>query len=116
MDFEGKCLAEEFGMLENGKEEQRRTVEQVTLEIQTLHKQAEQMVLGYAIEIGRRLVEVKAMLPHGAWGDYLKNKVNYSRSTANNFMRIFHAKQIFCNFINILLQISRRRCKITASY
>lgn len=90
MDFEGKCLAEEFGMLENRKEEQKRTVEQVTLEIQTLHKQAEQMVLGYAIEIGRRLVEVKAMLPHGAWGDYLKNKVNYSRSTANNFMLIFN--------------------------
>ena len=46
-----------------------RTVEAVTLEIQTLQRQAQQLLLGYAIEIGRRLVEVKAMLPHGQWGD-----------------------------------------------
>ena len=29
------------------------------------------------------------MLPHGRWGDYLKNEVAYSQSTAQNFMRIF---------------------------
>ena len=66
-----------------------RTVETVTLEIQTLQHQAQQMLLGYAIEIGRRLVEVKAMLPHGQWGEYIKQKVDYSQSTANNLMRIF---------------------------
>lgn len=38
-----------------------RTVEAVTLEIQTLQRQAQQLLLGYAIEIGRRLVEVKAI-------------------------------------------------------
>lgn len=69
--------------------EVRRTVETVTLEIQTLQRQANQVVLGYAIEIGRRLVEVKAMLPHGQWGDYLRHEVAYSPSTAQNFMRIF---------------------------
>lgn len=85
--FEARCMAADVGMaVEPGQE---RTVEMVTLEIRTLHKQAQQVVLGYAIEIGRRLVEVKSMLPHGAWGDYLKNEVNYSHSTANNFMRIF---------------------------
>ena len=40
-----------------------RTVEAVTLEIQTLQRQAQQLLLGYAIEIGRRLVEVRAALP-----------------------------------------------------
>ena len=35
-----------------------RTVETVTLVIQTLQRQAQQMLLGYAIEIGRRLGEV----------------------------------------------------------
>lgn len=86
-NFEARCLAADAGMaVEPGQE---RTVEMVTLEIRTLHKQAQQVVLGYAIEIGRRLVEVKSMLPHGTWGDYLKNEVNYSHSTANNFMRIF---------------------------
>ena len=86
-NFEARCLAADAGMAVDPAPE--RTVEIVTLEIRTLHKQAQQMALGYAIEIGRRLVEVKAMLPHGAWGDYLKNEVNYSQSTANNFMRIF---------------------------
>ncbi|MCD7947522.1 MAG: DUF3102 domain-containing protein [Oscillospiraceae bacterium] len=66
-----------------------RTVETVTAEIRVLHRQAQQLVLEYAMEIGRRLVEVKAMLPHGAWGNYLKEQVGYSQSTANNFMRIF---------------------------
>ena len=66
-----------------------RTVETVTLEIRTLQRQAQQIMLGYAVEIGRRLEEVKAMLPHGQWGEYLKSEVEYSQSTANNFMRIY---------------------------
>ena len=93
-DFEGKLLSEQFGV--GGPPEVRedasppvRTVETVTLEIRTLQRQAQQVILGYAIEIGRRLEEVKAMLPHGRWGDYLKQEVNYSQSTAQNFMRIF---------------------------
>ena len=93
-DFEGKCLSEQFGV--GGPPEVKkeapppvRTVEVVTLEIRTLQRQAQQVILGYAIEIGRRLEEVKAMLPHGRWGDYLKNEVAYSQSTAQNFMRIF---------------------------
>lgn len=73
----------------NNEMQEKRTVEMVTLEIRTLDRQAKQMVLGYAIEIGRRLVEVKAMLPHGAWGEYLKTQVQYAQSTANNFMKIF---------------------------
>lgn len=69
--FEARCLAADAGM---GLEPER-TVEQVTVEIQALHKQAQQMALGYAIEIGRRLVEVKAMLPHGQWGEYLRERL-----------------------------------------
>ena len=70
---------------------EERTIAMVTVEIKTLQKQAQQVVLGYAIEIGRRLTEAKAMLPHGAWGDWLRDEVEYSKSTANNFMRIFDA-------------------------
>ena len=66
-----------------------RSVETVTLEIRTLQHQAQQMLLSYAIEIGRRLVEVKSLLPHGQWGDYIKEQVGYSQSTANNLMRVF---------------------------
>lgn len=79
-DFEARCLAADAGMaLEPAPE---RTVELVTVEIKALHKQAQQMALGYAIEIGRRLVEVKAMLPHGQWGDYLRDRLGYKSSTA----------------------------------
>lgn len=66
-----------------------RTLDVVTLEIQTLQRQAIEVNLMYAIEIGRRLTEAKAMLPHGQGGDYLKTQVSYSQSTANNLMRIF---------------------------
>ena len=72
-----------------GAELPARTVATVTLEIKTLHAQANQLMLSYAIEIGRRLVEAKELLPHGAWGEYLKTEVQYSQSTAQNFMKIF---------------------------
>lgn len=91
---EGRLLSEDFGLSVPASPPETapappRTVETVTLEIRTLQRQAQQIMLGYAVEIGRRLEEVKAILPHGQWGEYLKNEVEYSQSTANNFMRIF---------------------------
>jgi len=66
-----------------------RDIEIVTSEINTLTKNAQSMALMYIIEIGRRLTEAKEILPHGEWLGWLKEKVNYSKSTANNFMKIF---------------------------
>ena len=90
---EGRLLSEDFGLsIPTPPVEVAvppRTVETVTLEIRTLQRQAQQIMLGYAVEIGRRLEEVKAILPHGQWGESLKNEVDYSQSTANNFMRIY---------------------------
>ena len=90
---EGRLLSADFGLSVPAAPVEvaapPRTVETVTLEIRTLQRQAQQIMLGYAVEIGRRLEEVKAILPHGQWGDYLKNEVDYSQSTANNFMRIY---------------------------
>ena len=91
---EGRILSADFGLSVPPAPAEvapapPRTVETVTLEIRTLQRQAQQIMLGYAVEIGRRLEEVKAILPHGQWGDYLKNEVDYSKSTANNFMRIY---------------------------
>lgn len=90
---EGRLLSADFGLSVPAAsveiEAPPRTVETVTLEIRTLQRQAQQIMLGYAVEIGRRLEEVKAILPRGQWGDYLKNEVDYSQSTANNFMRIY---------------------------
>ena len=91
---EGRILSADFGLSVPPAPAEvapapPRTVETVTLEIRTLQRQAQQIMLGYAVEIGRRLEEVKAILPHGQWGDYLKDEVDYSQSTANNFMRIY---------------------------
>ncbi len=66
-----------------------RTLETVTQEIRYLDAQAKRLVLGHAIEIGRRLEEAKAMVPYGEWGTYIRDQLNYSQSTANNFMRIY---------------------------
>lgn len=40
------------------------------------------------IEIGKRLIEAKEQLSHGQWGDWLKEKVEFSQATANRFMRV----------------------------
>ena len=86
-DFdEGAILARDFGLT---KGTEKREIGVITMEIKALHAQAQKMLLGYAIEIGRRLCEAKAQLPHGRWGEWLANEVEFSQSTANNMMRIF---------------------------
>lgn len=46
-------------------------------------------MLANIIEIGRRMCQAKDILPHGQFGDWVKNETGYSQSTANNFMRLF---------------------------
>ncbi len=62
-----------------------RTLEVVAAEIRTFTAS----MLNNIIEIGRRMCEAKAMLPYGKFGDWIKENTGYSRSTANNFMRVF---------------------------
>ena len=66
-----------------------REIGVITAEIKDLCRQAQTMALLYAVEIGRRLDEAKRALPYGKWGEWLKNEVEFSQSTANNFMRLF---------------------------
>lgn len=40
-------------------------------------------------EIGKRLEEAKALVPHGEWGAWLETNFEYSESTAGNLMRIY---------------------------
>lgn len=61
-----------------------RTIENITSEI--LHYQA---VGGDAvIQIGKRLIEAKELLPHGGWLPWLSEQVNYSERTAQRLMKI----------------------------
>ncbi len=66
-----------------------RDIAVITAEIKSIQQQAKALALMYAVEIGRRLEEAKRALPYGAWGDWLKNEVDFSQSTANNFMKLF---------------------------
>lgn len=66
-----------------------REIGVITAEIKEICRQAQAMALLYAVEIGRRLEEAKRALPYGQWGEWLKTEVEFSQSTANNFMRLY---------------------------
>ncbi|WP_370222034.1 DUF3102 domain-containing protein [Cytobacillus sp.] len=66
-----------------------RTPEVIATEINSIKGQTRAMVLHASAEIGRRLVEAKEMVSHGEWGDWLKNNIDYSQSTANNLMQLY---------------------------
>lgn len=60
----------------------------IAAEINSLKDQTRKMVLYNSIEIGRRLIEAKAMVEHGQWGEWLEKSVDYSQRTATNLMKI----------------------------
>lgn len=66
-----------------------RTPEVIAAEINSIKEQTRKVVLYNSIEIGRKLVEAKELVPHGEWGKWLEEAVDYSKSTANNLMKIF---------------------------
>lgn len=70
-----------------------RSINTVTAEIVAISNQAAQMAYMSMIEIGKRLVEAKALVDHGEWGSYLKNEVKFSQRTATNFMQIYERSQ-----------------------
>ena len=64
--------------------EMTRPIEVITEEINFYKFQAGSAI----IEIGKRLCEAKQCLPHGTWGAWLRDEVEFSERTAQNFMRI----------------------------
>lgn len=64
--------------------EESRNIEVITGEILLFKAQAGASIL----EIGKRLIEVKAQLGHGEWIDYLREKVDFSPRTAQDMMRL----------------------------
>lgn len=59
-------------------------IEKTTAEILILKDQTAQNI----IEIGKRLIKVKENLEHGEFTEWLKQKVDISHRTANNFMKV----------------------------
>jgi len=71
-------------------------IQQIEMEIILLKNQTAQNI----IEIGKRLNEAKELLPHGEWGKWLEEKVEFSQRNANNFMRVakeFSNSQTYSN-------------------
>ena len=66
-----------------------RTAGMIAAEINTIKAQARDVVCRSAIEIGRRLYEAKAIVPHGGWIAWLQENVDYSERTAQNLMRVY---------------------------
>lgn len=66
-----------------------RTPLVIAAEINAINQESRSMLLKNAIEVGRRLKEAKKMLRHGEWLTWLKESVNYSKSTAANLMRLY---------------------------
>lgn len=61
-----------------------RNIEAITNEILRLKQDAGNAILG----IGQRLIEAKAILPHGEWLPWLTEQVEFSERTAQSFMRL----------------------------
>lgn len=68
---------------------EERTPEIVAAEIRQIRDKTLKEYLNSCIEIGKRLCEAKEMVPHGEWGKWLKNSVQFSQRTANNLMEIY---------------------------
>ncbi|TWH56755.1 Membrane-bound metallopeptidase [Desulfitobacterium sp. LBE] len=76
---------EGMGMSEQVRE---RTPQVIAAEINSYKVSSGRIQLTCAVEIGRRLIEAKALLPHGEWGKWLEEYVEYSKATAENYMRV----------------------------
>lgn len=77
-----------------------RNTDTIATEINSIKEQTMRIVISNSIEIGRRLCEAKELVEHGEWGKWLEEKVNYSKSTANNLMNIF--KEYGSDQLNLL--------------
>lgn len=63
---------------------QTTEIKQIEIEINFYKGQAVQSIF----EIGERLIRAKELVEHGEWGNWLKEKVDFSHAQANNFMRV----------------------------
>ena len=75
---------------------QQTQINKIETEIVMLKHQTAQNI----IEIGKRLIEAKEMLPHGEWGKWLEEKVEFTQQTANKFMRVANEMGNYASMLN----------------
>lgn len=73
----------------NPIQQESQNADQLAYEINFIKRQTYEYVLKASVDIGERLTAAKELVPHGQWTEWLAEKVDYSQSTANNFMRIY---------------------------
>ena len=69
--------------------QEARTAETIAVEINTIKRQTQKVMLSASIEIGKRLSEAKDMVEHGYWGQWLQDNVSYSERTAQNLIKVY---------------------------
>lgn len=67
---------------------QERTLPVIIGEIKIIEQNVAKTAMEGAIQIGQRLQEAKAQIGHGGFDTWCKENLNYTRRTAENFMRI----------------------------
>lgn len=85
--------------MENNDTALAPTLDQLTVEVKFYLKQTAQNI----IEVGKRLIQAKALLPHGEFGNWLKNNFGLSHNAANKFMKCAE-RFSNCSTSNILNQ------------
>lgn len=65
-----------------------RDASMIADEINAIKQEVRDTAIRGVIEIGKRLLEAKSMVPYGQWGKWLQENVDYSERTAQDMMRI----------------------------
>ena len=60
----------------------------IITEIKTLYYQAQIHAINSFIQIGQKLIELKEMVPHGQWADYIKENLDWNERKVQRFMQL----------------------------
>ena len=60
----------------------------IITEIKTLYYQAQIHAINSFIQIGQKLIELKEMVPHGQWADYIKDNLDWNERKVQRFMQL----------------------------
>lgn len=61
----------------------------IAAEIHAITEQTRGVVISAALQIGRRLIEAKGLVPQGRWTEWLEANVDYSERRAQDLMRLY---------------------------
>lgn len=66
-----------------------RSADQIAIEICTIREQVCTTAMVGACQIGKRLEELKSLVPFGEWGDFIKHRIGYSQRQCDNLMQLY---------------------------